>query len=190
MKTRATSLLLPAVLVLVVVGLAVWVVSQLTGAQAAAERLPTIVVGLSASESSWGSEAQPGAGSVVGSTSSTPAATDVMTGRSVGSDVSDGSRTTTDTLGGATTTATSKPGEDTSPHTSASPGTAPPGTRMVVPDPLREHVREHDAGSMSTTGTIATGTTTSTTVSTTSTTVTTTSGSTSGMMGTTGTTGH
>lgn len=191
MKKQITSVLGPAVLVLLVVGLAVWTVTQLTGGEAAAERLPTIVVGRDAASAGEPSGLLQPAGipstTVGGMTLETASVGDgtVTSGDGAGT-----SRTTTraSTAGphstsspaadGTTMPGMSAPPSASMPTPTTSPGTTSTGTtmlaatgpaggggqatsttattRMVVPDPVREHEGGRSGGGTFTPGSMGT----------------------------------
>lgn len=152
MNTRLTSVLLPAVLLLAAIALALWVVSQLTGGQAAAERLPPIMVGVSEPGEAPGSA--PGVDVNPGVPASDPSTTDTLLGAQAGSagpgTASTTTRTTAQTPGTTTTVAVTSPRTTHSSVMPASPGgTTPTSTaRTVVADPVREHAWDHDEQSV------------------------------------------
>lgn len=125
MKNRTTSVLGSAALVMVVVGLALWVVSQLTDSGAAAERLQLITVGASESSTQEGALGAEGADST-GSVGPSPETTTVSRAEESGGR---GTQATTS----PTTTAIAGPWA----------GSTTTTTRIVVPDPVREHERGH-----------------------------------------------
>ncbi len=153
MKTRTTSVLGSAALLLAVVGLAVWALSQLTGAQAAAERLPTIVVGPGVTQAAE-SLGSPGAGGPSTSLAA-PGTTAVPTTAAGGSGKGSVTSGTTARTSGAAPPASSSPmtgittmpGMTTVPDAAAPVTTSSPNTtmRMVVPDPMRQQ-EHHQSG--------------------------------------------
>lgn len=152
MNTRLTSVLLPAVLLLAAIALALWVVSQLTGGQAAAERLTPIMVGVSEPSEAPGSAL--GVGAVSGGSASDPVTTGTLSGGAAGGADLGASSTTTRTAaqasGATTTMATTSPRTTDSSVMMPSPGATTPTTtaRTVVADPVREHARDHDEQSV------------------------------------------
>ncbi len=151
MNTRLTSVLLPAVLLLAAIALALWVVSQLTGGEAAAERLSPILVGVSQPSEAPGSA--PGVGAVSGGSASDPVTTDTLSGDAAGGTGLGTSSTTTRTTAqssGATTTMATSPRTTDSSVMMASPGATTRTTtaRMIVADPVREHAWDHGDQSM------------------------------------------
>ncbi len=127
MKTRAISVLRSAALILVVVGLALWVVSQLTNPVAAADRLPLITVG--ASESlTQGNTSDPDGTRTTGSLVPSPDAAAVPSAEDPGNQGAQSAPPPS-----ATTSAGYSGGDVTTTTT----------TRLVVPDPVREHARTH-----------------------------------------------
>ncbi|MHB0980806.1 MAG: hypothetical protein ACYC5Q_12190 [Thermoleophilia bacterium] len=149
-----TSVLGPAALVLLVAGLAVWTVTQLTGGEAAAERLPPIVVGRDVTAAGEPAVLQPAGipptGSTVGGMTLETASVGGGTGTSR---TTVRTSTTAPTSTGTTMPTASGPagggGQSTATSTTAT-------TRMVVPDPVREHEGGHTGGGMSTPGSMGT----------------------------------
>ncbi|MHB8869533.1 MAG: hypothetical protein ACYC6T_16805 [Thermoleophilia bacterium] len=168
-----TSLLGSAALLLAVVGLAVWVLAQLAGAQASAERLPTIVVGGTVAQPAEQLGSQPlggpstsltaagattvpstaaeggGQGGTSGATaggSGNGSATSGTTARTSGTTppASSSPATGVTTMPGMTNPDTAAPATTTAPVTTASPNTT---MRMVVPDPMRQQEHRQSEGS-------------------------------------------
>ncbi|MHB1345825.1 MAG: hypothetical protein ACYCX3_15955 [Thermoleophilia bacterium] len=176
-----TSVLGSAALLLAVVGLAAWVLSQLAGAQAAAERLPAIVVGESGAQPADRFGSQP-----LGGFSTSLAAVGATAGPSTTTEGGGRAGTSGATAGGSgngsPTSATTARTSGTTPPTSSSPatgvttmpGTTMPGTtmpgmttpdaaapvtaaspnttmRMVIPDPMRQEEHHQSGGNTPTT---------------------------------------
>ncbi|MBU2600887.1 MAG: hypothetical protein KKA32_01775 [Actinobacteria bacterium] len=127
MRNRTISVLGPATLVLLVMGLALWVVSQLTDSGAAAERLPVIIVGASD-------------GAAQAETPDSDVATPADSAGSVGtSQPTTASSTTVPPVEGSAGQGTQATTPPTSvPATGSQGGSITTTVRIVVPDPVRE----------------------------------------------------